>query len=127
MKAAQKYGTIRAILWHQGEQDSNPEAVKSYEQKLAAFFQRLRKDLHTPDTPILIGTLADFYIPANPEAATINQIIRQYVATKPNVYLVSATGLTDKGDAVHFDTPSACELGRRYAQALLLTHKKSTH
>jgi hypothetical protein len=36
----------------------------------------------------------------------------------PNTGVVSAKGLTDKGDHLHFDTPSARELGKRYARAM---------
>jgi len=32
---------------------------------------------------------------------------------------VSSAGLRDKGDSVHFDTPSLHEFGRRYAYAFL--------
>jgi hypothetical protein len=40
--------------------------------------------------------------------------------------VVSSSGLTHKGDQLHFDSPSLRELGRRYAQALIeLTRKAS--
>lgn len=122
VREAQKRGKIKAILWHQGEQDSNPTEVKLYEEKLEQFFIRLRKDLNAPKTPILIGTLADFYVRDFPEAGTINELMARYVSTHRNTYLVSSQGLKDKGDKVHFSSEAAEELGLRYAQALI--HKK---
>lgn len=119
VQEAQKYGKIKAILWHQGEQDSNPTEVKLYEEKLEKFFIRLRKDLNAPKTPILIGTLADFYVKDFSEAGTINEIMARYVNSHKNTYLISSKGLTHKGDKVHFSSEAAEELGRRYAQALI--------
>lgn len=124
VRAAQQNGRIKAILWHQGESDSNPEKSQVYEEKLTAFFARLRRDLKAPTTPILVGTLGDFYVKKNPTGGVINNIISTYASTHKNVYLVSSAGLTDKGDTTHFDTKSAQELGRRYAEKLLKVKPK---
>ncbi|TDB67349.1 sialate O-acetylesterase [Arundinibacter roseus] len=118
VKIATKQGRIRAILWHQGESDSSVQKSEVYEKKLEQFFERLRKELKAPKTPILIGTLGDFFVNKQPQAATINQIMTQFPQSHPNVYMVSAAGLTDKGDQTHFDTASARELGKRYAKIL---------
>lgn len=119
VRAAQKYGKIKAILWHQGESDSSPEKSKVYEAKLAAFFTRLRQDIKAPKTPILLGTLGDFYVNKNPNGQIINDIMTHYASTHKNVFVVASAGLTDKGDTTHFDAKSAQELGRRYAKKLL--------
>ncbi len=124
VKIAQKQGDLVAILWHQGESDSHSEKSKVYAEKLSQLFARLRRDLDAPEIPILLGTLGDFYVKKNPEAETINAIIANYPQTHPNTYVVSAEGLTDKGDQTHFDTHSARELGRRYAEILWRTKKK---
>lgn len=118
-KEAQKHGTIRGIIWHQGESDSSPGKKGAYAAKLADFFKRLRRDTHTENVPVVVGTLGDFYVAKNPDAAVINQIITDYAKGNKRVYLASASGLTHKGDDTHFDTPSARELGRRYAEAFL--------
>lgn len=119
VKEAQKRGTIRGIIWHQGESDSSPEKKDAYAAKLADFFKRLRRDTHTENVPLVVGTLGDFYVAKNPDAAVINQIIADYAKGNKLAYLASASGLTHKGDDTHFDTPSARELGRRYAEAFL--------
>jgi hypothetical protein len=43
----------------------------------------------------------------------------------PHTAVVSAKNLTDKGDHLHFDTPSARELGKRYAEAMKKLQKSN--
>jgi hypothetical protein len=119
VKEAQKRGTIKGIIWHQGESDSSPGKKDAYAAKLADFFRRLRKDTHTENVPVVVGTLGDFYVAKTPDAAFINAVITGYAKDTKRVYLASASGLTHKGDDTHFDTASARELGRRYAAAFL--------
>jgi len=120
---AQKRGTIKGIIWHQGESDSSPEKKDAYAAKLTDFFKRLRRDTHTEDVPLVVGTLGDFFVAKNPDAAFINGLIADYAKSNKLVSLASASGLTHKGDDTHFDTKSARELGRRYAEAFLKTNK----
>jgi hypothetical protein len=124
VKAARKYGKIRAILWHQGEGDSSPERSALYEAKLKTFFKKLRKETGTGNVPVIIGTLGDFYVSKNPSAEVINDIIRRFPENNKRVYYVSSEGLTDLGDTTHFDAVSAQELGRRYAAKYLEIRKK---
>ncbi len=124
VKNAQKNGKIRGIIWHQGEGDSSPERSAVYDQKLKAFFKKLRKDIGAKKAPIVIGTLGDFYVKKNPDAAAINRIIENFPLENKRVYAVSAAGLKDLGDQTHFDAASAQELGRRYAEQFLSATKK---
>ncbi len=124
VKNAQKNGTIRGILWHQGEGDSSPERSVVYNKKLKAFFKKLRKDIGAKKVPIVIGTLGDFYVKKNPTAAVINQAIETFPLENKRVYAVSSAGLTDQGDETHFDAASARELGRRYAERFLSVGRK---
>jgi hypothetical protein len=117
-KMAQQSGTLKGILWHQGESDSKPELVGSYTQKLVALIQRFRKELSARNVPVVVGTLGDFYVANNPEAQKINEQLRSLPKKVKRTACAEATGLTDKGDKTHFDTPSARELGRRYAVAM---------
>ena len=119
VKEAQKHGKIKGIIWHQGESDSSPEKSAVYEQKLAAFFEVLRKETDTKKVPIILGTLGDFYVSKRPEASKINQIMHDYASRHKHVYVVSSSGLTDLGDTTHFNTQSAQELGKRYGEMFL--------
>jgi hypothetical protein len=119
VRLAKKAGKLKGILWHQGESDSFPEKSKLYEAKLTAFFKKLRKEIGARKTPLILGTLGDFYIDKNPEAEKINNIISEYASKNKNVYVVSSAGLPDLGDKTHFNTESARELGKRYAEKMI--------
>lgn len=115
---AQKTGTIRGVLWHQGESDSKPELMTTYEPKLVQLVERFRREFNAPTLPVVVGTLGDFYVAKNPSAATINTVLYNLPKRVLRIVCVAASGLTDKGDQTHFDAASARELGRRYAEAM---------
>lgn len=118
-KAARKSGKIRAVLWHQGENDSNELRISDYEEKLITFFNNLRKELKLRKQPIIVATMADFYVAKNPVAAQANAIIKSLPSKLPNMYVVDASDLTHNGDQVHFGSASLEELGYRYADKYL--------
>lgn len=116
-KRALQDGTLKAILWHQGESDVTPKDSVVYEQRLEELITRFRSDLGNPDLPVIIGQLGRF--PAKPwtEGHETVDKAQQAVAKKmKNVAFVTSEGLTSH-DNLHFDTKSARELGRRYAEA----------
>lgn len=124
VQQVQKSGTVHGILWHQGESDSKPELVAGYEHKLIGLIGRFRQVFNTPTAAVVVGTLGDFYLPKNPAAAQINAILQNLPKYESRVACVNASGLTDKGDATHFDAASARELGRRYAKAMQTLEQK---
>ena len=114
-QAALRAGRLKAILWHQGEADCNPAAAAAYAERLRELVGRFRKSLDAPAVPFLVGQLGIF--PARPWTAATRQVDRahrQLPQQLPAVGFVSAEGLTDKGDALHFDAASYRALGRRY-------------
>jgi hypothetical protein len=117
---ALKSGQLKGILWHQGESDSNERAAALYEEKFYALLRNLSRDLdvNLDRIPVITGELGTFYTSQekNKEGLRINEIFHSIASKKTNVYCVSSSGLTDKGDATHFDTASLRELGKRYAQ-----------
>ncbi|HSI85658.1 MAG: sialate O-acetylesterase [Candidatus Methylacidiphilales bacterium] len=118
-KRAMKDGTVKAILWHQGESDAGGKNADPYEQRLTDLIARMRTDLGMPDLPFIIGELGKF--PAKPWNADREKIdaAHQAVAKKlKNVYYVKSEGLTSS-DNLHFDTPSLRVLGKSYAEAYL--------
>jgi len=104
---------LEAILWHQGESDAKPDLAATYVARFQALAASLRRDLGAAQVPIIAGEIGRFV--AGGEA--INRQLGLLPATVPHCRLVSSAGLSDKGDQLHFDTPSARELGRRYAAA----------
>src|SRR4051812_37017561 len=123
-KFAMKSGRLRGILWHQGEADSGTSALaSSYRERWTAFITALRQDLEAPDVPVVVGQLGEFFgkkVDAPPTfASVVNEQLALIPLTVPHTVFVSSAGLTDKGDQVHFNTPSIREFGRRYAYAFL--------
>ena len=49
-------GTIKAVLWHQGEHDSKSEAdASSYVPRFSAMVATLRERLDAPSLPVIVG------------------------------------------------------------------------
>jgi hypothetical protein len=119
-KAAMKDGVLKAILWHQGESDSNAEAAPLYEHRLRTLIERFRSELGDPNLPFVIGQLGRFDGKAwDAPRIAVDSVHRAIAAQMPNVAFVSSEGLKDKGDNTHFTAAGARELGRRYAEAYL--------
>jgi hypothetical protein len=113
VELAMQQGVLKGILWHQGESDNDSLHAPIYLEKLKALINRLRTELHQPNLPFVAGEIGYFI-----KDDFINSVINRLPQLVPNTAVVSAKGLTDKGDHLHFDTPSARELGKRYSEAM---------
>ncbi len=118
-KLAMQKGVLKGILWHQGEADNDSIRSKKYLNELVLLVQRFRKDFSNEQLPFVAGEVGYFN-----KRNFINAIINQLPDQLPYTSVVAADGLTDKGDHLHFDTPSARELGKRYARAMKQLQKK---
>jgi hypothetical protein len=125
-RLALQSGTLKGILWHQGESDSSRELAPTYETKLHALIARFRAELGVPNVPFIVGQLGKFEdSPWSEFKAMVDRAHRELPGNVPHTAFVSAEGLKHKGDKVHFDADSYREFGRRYADAYLkLAHKK---
>jgi Carbohydrate esterase, sialic acid-specific acetylesterase len=112
-KTAMQQGVLKGVLWHQGESDNDSVRVTVYLNKLKVLINRLRTDLKTPDLPFIAGEIGYFN-----KVDLINKVIDSLPEKVPNTAVASASGLTDKGDKLHFNTASARELGKRYAEEM---------
>lgn len=119
-KIAMKKGTLKAVLWHQGESDSQPEKAKVYEEKLHALIKRLRAEFESPDLPFIAGQLGRFPDrPWDDARELVNSVHESLPKKVRNTAFVPSTGFAHKGDKVHFDAKSMREFGKRYAKAYL--------
>lgn len=109
---AMKSGKLVGILWHQGESDSAPEKAATYPERFAAMIKQLRADLGVGNIPVIVGETGRF----RPDGAAINAAIAKVPHEVIVCAFVSADGLKDKGDKLHFDSASLRELGHRYAE-----------
>ncbi len=118
--AAMKYGTIKGVVWHQGEANSTPQKAKIYLSQLTDLIQRVRALVGNPNLPFIVGELGRY----RPAYANINFQLAQLPATVPLTAVASSEGLIHKGDTTHFDGPSAQEMGRRMAAKMLEVQRK---
>ncbi len=119
-KLALQSGTLRGILWHQGESDSTSARSPVYQQKLHALIARLRRELDAPDVPFIVGQLGQFpERPWNEPRKEIDRALQALPTQVARTAFVPSDGLEHKGDQVHFNAASYRELGHRYFQAYL--------
>lgn len=119
IKEAMKYGTIKGIIWHQGESDSNEKGVESYMPKLKALIERVRKLVGNENLPFVAGELGQY----SEHYKNFNQMIQKLPEEVPHTALVHTDGLVDRGDKTHFEANSAIKLGERYAAKMLELQK----
>ncbi|KFC58802.1 hypothetical protein FEM08_24000 [Flavobacterium gilvum] len=114
VKIAMQTGVLKGILWHQGESDNDSINSAVYLDKLVALVNRLRNDLNMPNLPFVAGEIGYFN-----KQNFINKEVNRLPQQVNNTLVVSADGLQHKGDGLHFNSASARELGKRYAEAML--------
>ena len=125
-KKAMKVGTLKAILWQQGETDCTAEGARTYGQKLKTLVAGFRKDLGCTELPFFAGLLPAFQH-QRPDKDSINfslyvdpmnAIIQGLDKLVSNYFIISSENTSDRGDHLHFNTESARLMGRRYAAAV---------
>jgi hypothetical protein len=113
---AQHYGTIKGILWHQGESDATDKRIPLYNQHLQILFNEFRKYIGDDQLPILLGELGAFS--KQPTAfEAINTVIRNYPNQDPQSSFIYTSDLQHKGDSLHFNSAGQRSMGERYAKA----------
>jgi hypothetical protein len=119
VEIGKKYGTVYAIIWHQGETDAaSVNTIRVYDHQLEILFAKFREETANPRLPILIGGLGSFA--KNDESwQEINRKIKDYLKTDSNSYLISSADLKHKGDSIHFDSEGQRILGQRFANEFI--------
>ncbi len=119
-RLALQAGTLKGILWHQGESDAKRDLAPDYEKKLHALIARFRAELRAPAVPFLAGQLGVFPdSPWDEFKQRIDAAHRGLPAKVARTAYVGAEGLGHKGDKTHFTADAYREFGRRYAEAYL--------
>ena len=112
---ALRFGRLKAILWHQGESNSDPGQVENYLPMLSEFVSALRRDLGVGESvPFIAGQIQS----GHRNAPYFNPMISRIGEYVPNSYCVESTSLDVLPDNLHFTRDAQLELGRRYAEAL---------
>ena len=119
-KIAMKEGTLKAILWHQGESDSGPKDSPLYEERLTDLITRFRKELDSPDLPFIIGQLGRFPArPWNRDREAVDAAQKAVAAKMKNVAFVPIEDPESVGDNLHFNTETLRRFAKGYAEAYL--------
>lgn len=121
---AKKQGKLKAVLWHQGESDTETaEQADLYEGRLIQLIKDIRSDLNEPDLIFIVGNLAEFYGTGTDHSAPervrqigkVKESLRNMPAKLPHVGFVESTGLhSHDHHQVHFDRESYVIFGKRY-------------
>jgi hypothetical protein len=123
-RLAAEVGTIKGVVWHQGESEAGDEKrAGDYDTRWARMIADFRKDLAMPELPVVVGELGEYLYGRtgnkSPFARLVNERIDQIPQRVAHTAVASSKGLKHKGDELHFDAESQRELGRRYAAAML--------
>lgn len=110
----------RALLWVQGESDSNPRDAEDYESALGVMLARLREDLGEPHLPAFLAVNTHFGNDKNPFVARVVEA-QKAIALKSGLgeYVDTAVAETLLPTQTHFTALGTLEVGRRFAEALL--------
>lgn len=115
-RLAQRDGVIKGILLHQGESNNGD---KEWCAKVKRIYDNLLSDLGLApgSIPIIAGEVVTSE--QGGVCGPMNEIINTLPSTIPSAKVVSAAGLEQRGDGLHFTAASYRTLGRRYAEAML--------
>ena len=121
-KLAQKTSKLRAILWHQGENDSNSAKATHYKEKFSIIVQAFRNELNAPDLPVILGGLGNFLTEGTygehfSAFSMVNRALLDFAKITSNCYFVTGEGLTSNPDFIHIDAASQRKFGVRYFEA----------
>lgn len=120
LKIAMKRGTVKGVIWHQGEADGKMGERGKYEPALIELIERVRTECGDPELPFVVGQLGQFKGRPWSEGRKQVDAAHQAVAEKlVKVGFASSEGLKDKGDQTHFSAEAARELGKRFAANMI--------
>lgn len=119
-REAAKSGTIKGVIWHQGESDVSE--ADQYTGKISQLIQSLRDSLDLPELPFVVGQLSE----DKENRKLFNTLIVDLPEHMPFTAVAETYG-TATFDSTHFDSPSQVLLGERYADKMkTLLQEKET-
>ncbi|CAM6076371.1 unnamed protein product, partial [Sphagnum tenellum] len=110
--AIEKGGTLKGLLWCQGESDTiNEELGASFALKLATFLQDVRTDLQSNSFPIIQVGIPWAHHPHPKILKEVRQAQMAQANASEHVFIVDALGLPLQSDNVHLTTEAQTTLG----------------
>lgn len=113
---------LAGILWMQGEADaSHAGAAKQYAGGLSRFVKTLRRELHSPNTMFIMGSINPplKFFPYTPMVRKAQKIAASQIR---NLRLISTDDLEKRNDHLHYNTKGQLELGKRFARAFIKSY-----
>ncbi len=117
IRATEKDGVFKGMLWHQGESDAKPDRIPVYDKKFHQFLENVRKEVKNPDMPAVLGEVGKFQT-HRPLWIQFNKEITRMANVDPLLKVIKTDDLSDKGDQVHFDAEGQRIMGIRYARKM---------
>ena len=114
-RIALRNGTLKGILWHQGEGDCSEPKASAWGAKFEGMIASFRRELGP--VPFVAGELGRYL--SNTGWPVINAHLHALEGKVPDYRVASSEGLTPNSDNVHFNTESLREFGLRYAEAMM--------
>lgn len=119
---AMAHGTPVALLFHHGESAMGPGDASVYGKNFTGLVARLRRDLGTPDLPVIVGEVR--YRQGEEPNRLVNEGLRKFAAKDVRAAFVPTQDLT-LSDGTHFDRASQLKLGERYFEQWCLASAKA--
>ncbi len=117
---AMQWGTLKGVIWLQGESDSDTEKAKNYLAKLEELIARIRTTTNIATLPFVAGELGRY----KKQYQNINKLLAQLPRKVLHTSMASSKGLKHKGDGTHFDSVSAGKMGKRFAKQMQRLQKR---
>ena len=115
-RKAKESGIIKGILLHQGE---NNNGDPNWPNNVKLIYDRLINDLALDPNkvPLLVGEVVN--ADQGGACSAHNNIIANVPKVIPNSYVISSSGLPQRGDGLHFTSHGYREFGKRYGAKML--------
>lgn len=110
---------LRALVWVQGESDSNATDAPNYERNMTELLAALRRDLEAPELRALLAINTQFGGGKNAFVPKVIEAQKAVAAKDPKRTVYVDTDGVSLANGAHWDTAGTLEVGRRFAEALL--------
>ncbi len=112
-------GTVKGVLWYQGESDANPEAAPKYAKTMEDFIAAVRKDFDQPGLPFYLVQIGRWVRPGDGKEWNIIQDVQRQIPSRIlHTGVVSVVDL-ELDDGIHVGTQGHKRAGHRLANLAL--------
>jgi sialate O-acetylesterase len=108
-------GSIKGMLWYQGESDANPKAAPQFETRFRKFVSSVRTDFNEPNLPFYYVQVGRFVSSVNPQEW--NAIQTAQLQSEGEIRRTGMVASVDLAmdDPIHVDTQDLKRVGARLA------------